>query len=107
MTILNRQIDEGIVIGERLRITPTDIDSAGARIRVRGELIGGADDGLTIDRTYELAVGSSVRLGTLVNITLMKSMIDVPRRAQFGIQVPPNLVVQRKESTDNAAREEE
>lgn len=107
MIILNRQIDEGIVIGEKLRVTPTDIDGVGVRFLVRGELLGGADDGLTIDRSYELAVGSSLRLGTLVNITLMKTLLDAPRRAQFGIQVPPNVVVQRKESADNSTREEE
>ncbi|HRK30415.1 MAG TPA: hypothetical protein PLD59_04995 [Tepidisphaeraceae bacterium] len=107
MIILNRQVDEGILIGEKLRVTPTDLDANGARIHVRGELVGGADDGLTIDRAYELAVGSSIRLGTLVNITLMKVMLDAPRRVQFGIQVPPNLTVHQKESADNKPREDD
>ena len=107
MIILNRQIDEQIVIGEKLRVSPTDIDAAGVRILVRGEFVGGADDGLAVDRSYELASGSSLRLGTLVNITLMKVMLDAPKRAQFGIQVPPNLVVQRKEVIDRPAREDE
>jgi hypothetical protein len=100
--ILNRQVDEWIVIGERLRLAPTDIDSGGARIIVRGELIGGADDGAPIDRSYELAIGSSLRLGALVNITLMKTILQspLPPRAQFGIQVPPKLIVQQKEIVD-------
>ncbi len=107
MIILNRQIDEPIVIGEKLRVSPTDVDTGGVRIHVCGEFVGGADDGLAVDRAYELAVGSSLRLGTLVNLTLMKVMLDAPKRAQFGIQVPPNMVVQRKEIVDRPAHEEE
>lgn len=97
MIILNRQVDEAIVIGEKLRVSPTDIDAGGVRILVRGELVGGPEDGLAVDRSYELAIGSSLRLGTLVNITLLKLWTDAPPRAQFGIQVPRNLQVQRKE----------
>jgi sRNA-binding carbon storage regulator CsrA len=103
MTILSRQIDEWVVIGEKLTLSPTDIDADGARIVVRGRLIGGADDGLTVDRSHELAVGSSVRLGDLVSVTLMKiapaesAQVNNGPRAVFGIQAPPNLTIHRKE----------
>src|SRR5262245_18148915 len=109
MIILNRQVDEWIVIGERLRLSPTDIDAEGARIVVRGELIGGPEDGASLDRPYELSIGSSLRLGTLVNITLMKATLQdpLPPRAQFGIQVPPNLIVQQKEIVDRQQKDAE
>jgi sRNA-binding carbon storage regulator CsrA len=103
MTILSRQVDEWIVIGEKLMLAPTDIDPAGVRVRVRGELMGGADDGLVVDRPHELAIGSSIGLGTLINLTLMK--IEEPGqpqlpRAVFGIQAPPNVTIHRKELAD-------
>jgi hypothetical protein len=96
MIILNRKIDEWIVIGQTLRVAATDIDAGGVRVRACGQLVGGADDGLAIDASYELAIGSNLRLGTLVSLTLLKVMLDTPRRAEFGIQVPPNIVVQQK-----------
>lgn len=104
MTILSRQIDEWIVIGERLTLSPTDIDARAARIMVRGQLIGGADDGLSVDRSYELAVGSEVRLGDLVSVTLLKVAPSqnghAGSQAVFGIQAPPNLTIHRKELSD-------
>lgn len=105
MIILNRQVDEPIVIGEALRVTPTDIDSAGVRVQIKGEQVGGPDDGLAVNRTQELAIGSSVRIGTLVNVTLLKVSTDAPRRAQFGIQVPPKLVVQQSQPIDRPAED--
>lgn len=107
MTILSRQVDEWIVIGEKLTLSPTDIDASGVRIVVRGHLIGGAEDGLAVDRAHELAIGSSIRLGELVTVTLMKighgddakpaPTAPAAPRAVFGIQAPPNLTIHRKE----------
>lgn len=107
MTILSRQVDEWIVIGEKLTLSPTDIDAGGVRIIVRGELMGGPEDGLAVDRPHELAVGSSLPLGALVSVTLMKveqGGNPRPSRAVFGIQAPPNVTIHRKELADPKRR---
>lgn len=107
MTILSRQVDEWIVIGEKLTLSPTDIDDGGVRVIVRGELMGGLEDGLSVDRPHELAVGSSLPLGSLVSVTLMKvehPAAPQPLRAVFGIHAPPNVTIHRKELADHKRR---
>ena len=83
-------VDQVITIGLSVTMMPTDVDPAGVRLLVRGELVGGADDGLRIDEAREMRVGSAVHLGTLVTITLAN--VSGPR-ARFVVNAPPHMAV--------------
>jgi len=103
MLVLSRQIDESVMIGRKLMVTLTDVDARSVQIRVRGELIGGADDGLSIDRVFELAVGSNQMLGPLVNVILVEL---IGAKARFGFIYPRHISVHRKEIFDVTERDE-
>lgn len=88
--------DQWTAIGEALAFAPTDIDSGGVRIMVRGEVVGGPEDGGRIDRAFEIATGRSVAIG-LVTIGVISVTI---RTAKFGVIVPPHIAVVTKEKDE-------
>ena len=83
-------VDQAIAVGSAVTVTPTDVDFAGARVLVRGELVGGPDDGARVDEARELRVGGAVHLGTLVTITL--AAVAGPR-ARFLVVAPTHMPV--------------
>jgi sRNA-binding carbon storage regulator CsrA len=97
MTILTRGINDSITIGEHLTVTLTDIDQAGVRLMIDGELIGGPDDGMTIRERRELGVNGEVRIGSLITLTVT----DISaQKAKIGVVAPKHIVVDKKEKLD-------
>jgi len=94
MTVISRQVDQEIVIGEHLSVAPTDIDARGVRLIARGQYLGGERDGERFESAHELACGQSLALGPLVTITLTEV---VGPRARFAIFSPPHLPAVRRE----------
>jgi len=92
MTTCVVQVDQPVQIGQSLRVTVTDIDPAGVRLRVRGRVIGGPEDGSSIDAAYELGTGKSINVGPHVAISLAE--ID-GRDAVLKVFAPPNMPVTR------------
>ena len=104
MKMLTRRADESILIGERLKITFTDVDKTGVRLMIDGELIGGPDDGMPLREARELAVGSELRLGSLVTITIAEVK---GKLARVAVVAPAHVAVKRKELVDPSGPTEE
>ncbi len=97
MHMITRHQDESILIGDRMTVTVTEIDKSGIRLMIEGELIGGPDDGLAIHEARELGVGSEVRLGDLVTLSLANIRGGT---ARIGVVAPANVAIRRKEMLD-------
>jgi sRNA-binding carbon storage regulator CsrA len=97
MTVISRQVDQEIVIGDHLIIAPTDIDPEGVRLIARGQYVGGARDGERFQSAHELARGQSLSLGPLITLTLTDILGG---RARFAIFSPPHLPALRREVYD-------
>jgi carbon storage regulator len=97
MIVLTRQVDQWIVIGSDIRVSPTDIDAQGVRLVARGRVMGGPDDGAAFHSVHELTVGQSCHLGPHVAITLVKVDNGVVR---LGVLAPAHIAVHRKEAHD-------
>jgi sRNA-binding carbon storage regulator CsrA len=93
MTIITREVDQAILIGTAIRISPTDIDRHGVRLVAEGRHVGGAQDGETFRSTHELAKGGSLRLGPLITVTVLQLFPDAVR---LGVLAPPHLPVIRQ-----------
>jgi len=65
------KVDQVLHIGEKLTASPTDIDPTGVRLLVRGELLGGPDDGVWVNEAKELAPNSVLTLGALISLSLV------------------------------------
>ncbi len=97
MTILSRLVDQWIVIGGDIRVSPTDIDAQGVRLIARGRVMGGPRDGDSFDSAYELAIGQSCHLGPHVAVTLMEVLGET---ARIGVLAPQHIPVFAKEQVD-------
>ena len=95
MTTITREIDQVILIGSAMRLSPTDVDRHGVRLLVEGRHIGGPRDGETFRSTHEVAKGGSLRLGPIVTVTVVELFEDAVR---LGVLAPPNLPVVRAET---------
>jgi sRNA-binding carbon storage regulator CsrA len=93
MTIITREVDQSILIGTAIRLSPTDIDRHGVRLLVEGRHLGGPHDGETFRSTHELAKGGSLRLGPLITVTVLHLFPDSVR---LGVLAPPHLPVIRQ-----------
>jgi sRNA-binding carbon storage regulator CsrA len=100
MLILSRQVDESIVVGRDVVVTPTDIDAGGARVIVRGTMVGGANDGGRFDAVHELAPGASFPVGPMIVVTLVEVRGGF---ARLGVHAPKSMPVRRKEIADRGA----
>lgn len=98
MTVFTREVDQWILVGEDIRVSPTDIDEQGTRLVARGRMLGGADDGATFDVAHELPVGHSWHLGPHVVITLIEVRGEI---ARIGVLAPNHIAVQTKEQLDH------
>ena len=45
MQTITRAVDQGILIGREIVVSPTDIDAKSVRILARGRMLGGPEDG--------------------------------------------------------------
>ena len=104
MKMLTRRADESVLIGEHLTVTVTDVDPAGVRLMIDGELIGGPDDGMVIREARELAIGGEVRIGSLITLTVAEVR---GKLARIGVVAPKHVHVKRKELVDPAKGKDE
>jgi len=84
------RIDQRLRVGTKIIVIPTDIDASGVRLNLRGEKVGGPDDGATVHESAELAVGSKIDFGDQIVVYLLGVAADV---AQFGVTCPNQFVV--------------
>jgi sRNA-binding carbon storage regulator CsrA len=95
MTLIRRGVDQWIVIGREIFVSPTDVDARMVRVIARGRMSGGAEDGATFHSTHELSKGQSFSIGPNIVVTL----IDVAgNEASFGVLASPSLPVQAADS---------
>lgn len=90
MIKVTRQIDQPILIGHSATVVLTDIDAGGVRVSVRGQIVGGPNDGERIAETHELAKGQSIHIGPHVAVTLITVRGDA---AVLGVLAPPHMPV--------------
>ena len=98
MTVISRDVDQWILIGQDIRVSPTDIDAQGVRLVARGRVLGGPDDGATFDIRHELAIGQTWHLGPHVVVSLVEVRGD---SARLGVLAPAHIDVQTKEHLDH------
>jgi sRNA-binding carbon storage regulator CsrA len=101
MTVISRHVDQWLLIGQDIRVSPTDIDQAGVRLVARGRVLGGPEDGATFDTRHELAVGQQWHIGPHVVVTLVEVRGDT---ARLGVLAPAHIDVQTKEHLDHQQR---
>ncbi|MDB5328482.1 MAG: hypothetical protein JWM57_4051 [Phycisphaerales bacterium] len=98
MQTLRIQPDQWTAVGDSLRFAITDIDPAGIRVVLRGQIIGGPEDGGPIHKACEIGVGSEAKIG-LVTIALIDTK---PAKrdsdphlstAKVGVYCPPHLAI--------------
>jgi sRNA-binding carbon storage regulator CsrA len=90
MIKVTRQIDQPILIGQSATVVLTDIDAAGVRLSMRGQVVGGPNDGERIAETHELGKGQSIHLGPQVAVTLIAVRGD---SAVIGVLAPVHMPV--------------
>jgi len=84
------KLDQTIHLGDKLTLALTDIDPDGIRIVVRGELLGGPDDGAWVYEPKELALHNTLSLGTLVTVMLFSTNTE---QAMLHVIAPPGVSV--------------
>ena len=94
MTTFARKVDQTLLIGRGIEVTPTDIDKKRVRLVARGEMLGGPTDGAPFETTHELRVGAGARLSPHVVINVVSVEGDSVR---LGVLVPQHIEVKRKE----------
>lgn len=77
----------------------TDIDSTGARLWVKGQCVGGPDDGQELDRAFELGISGELRLGDLISINIARVAVT-ESRVYLSVHAPRQFEVLRKEVFD-------
>jgi sRNA-binding carbon storage regulator CsrA len=97
MVKLLRKIDQWLLIGRDIEISPTDIDANGARLIARGRTLGGPDDGTPFDRPIELHTGQSTHFGPHVVLTLLEVRADA---VKLGVLAPANVPVLTREQSN-------
>jgi sRNA-binding carbon storage regulator CsrA len=95
MTIISRQVDQQILIGRALSISPTDIDRKTVRLLITGTHLGGPHDGERFSSTHELSKGQSLPLGPLVTLTVLDL---TPPTVRLALLTPPHLPARRAET---------
>jgi sRNA-binding carbon storage regulator CsrA len=99
MVTFTRAVDQGILIGHEILVSPTDIDAKSVRILARGRMLGGPEDGGTFQSVHELSRGQSFTIGPCIVVTLVEV---VGQQIRLGVHAPPHLGVHRKEAAQNA-----
>jgi sRNA-binding carbon storage regulator CsrA len=84
------KVDQSLTIGSDIRVTLTDIDPRGVRLIAHGRILGGANDGASFEKIYEMTVGSSVHLSPHVAVTLVSVRGDT---ARIDVFAPANVLI--------------
>ena len=93
MQTIRLKPDQWAAIGESLTFAVTDVDADGVRVLLRGQVIGGPEDGADLDRAGEIATGSELKIG-LVTLALIDTKRHVTGdTAKLGIYCPPHLAI--------------
>jgi sRNA-binding carbon storage regulator CsrA len=95
MTQITRELDQTLLIGSSLAVSPTDVSRRAVRLLVKGRHVGGPHDGETFTRVHELSKDGTLDLGPLVKIVVVKLFDDAVR---LGVIAPPTLPIRRKET---------
>lgn len=95
MIIISRTIDQWLVIGDDIQVSPTDVDENIVRLVARGRMLGGAEDGGTFQAAHEMSVGQSFAIGPMIRISVVEIRGEEVR---LGVTCPPHLGVRGKES---------
>ena len=90
MIKLTRRVDEPLLIGRSTTVVLTDIDAAGVRMSLRGQVVGGPNDGERIAEKYEIGKGQSVHIGPHIAVTLIAVQGEA---AVIGVLAPPHMPV--------------
>lgn len=90
-TTVMLQVDQVLRIGEKLTVSPTDIDTTGVRLLVKGELLGGPNDGERVNEAKEIGPNSMMTLGALISLSLVSAADN--GRAMFHVIAPANVKV--------------
>jgi sRNA-binding carbon storage regulator CsrA len=90
MIKLTRRVDEPLLIGRSTTVVLTDIDVAGVRMSLRGQIVGGPNDGERIAEKYEIGKGQSVHIGPHIAVTLISVLGD---SAEIGVLAPSHMPV--------------
>lgn len=85
--------DQWTAIGDGLTFAVTDIDAGGVRVLLRGQIIGGPEDGATIDRPAEIAVGSELRIGIITVALIDTKPSPLDSSAKLGVLGPQHLAI--------------
>ena len=93
MQTLRLQPDQWTAVGQSLAFAVTDIDPAGIRVLLRGQVIGGPDDGAPIDRAIEIRIGSEARVGIVTLALIDTKHTPTLDTAKIGIFCPPHLAI--------------
>lgn len=96
MIIISRHIDQWLVIGDDIQVSPTDIDEKIVRLIARGRMLGGAEDGGVFQAVHEMSVGQSFAIGPMIRISIVE--IRGGQEVRLGVTCPPHLGVRGKES---------
>jgi len=96
MVKVSLQIDQPMLIGRGMSVSPTDIDENGVRLIARGAIVGGPSDGERIISVHELTKGQSLHLGLNVVVTLLRLEGDC---ALFGVLAPKHMPVTAPDAT--------
>jgi carbon storage regulator CsrA len=99
MQTITRAVDQGILIGREIVVSPTDIDAKSVRILARGRMLGGPEDGGTFQAVHELARGQSFAIGPCIVVAVLEI---AGQQVRLGVHAPPHLGVHRKEAVQNA-----
>jgi sRNA-binding carbon storage regulator CsrA len=97
MTLFTRQVDQWIIIGDDIRVSPTDVDAQGVRLVAHGRILGGPNDGAPFNTVHELTVGQSCHFGPHVAVTVVEVRGETVR---LGVLAPAHVPVYRKEQVD-------
>jgi carbon storage regulator CsrA len=101
MLVTSRRIDQTLLIGSDIQVTPTDIDPDLVRIIVRGTMLGGPNDGGCFQGVHELSRGQSFWIGSMIQVAVVEIRSDEVR---LGVNAPNRLSVQRQEEVDELRR---
>jgi sRNA-binding carbon storage regulator CsrA len=78
------------LIGTSIRVTMVDLDPGGARLRIEGQLVGGAEDGLDVHEHRELGPRGQIRIGSLITIIAIELH---KTHARLGVLAPTHMPV--------------
>ena len=91
-----RSVDETLLIGRDIIVSPTDIDPSCVRLLARGRVLGGPDDGGVFEVARDINVGQALQIGPMLMVSVEAIKGE---RVQLGIHGPEHIDVRAREAT--------